>query len=176
MGRQHCCLQVALQRQECFAVRAAAMRFLAEAMATSSAQAAQDVQPTQPTKQHSASPGSEMCADPAGINSTVPSDAAQLGQDAVQLTESALTGLALVPAEVSSPEMQQPRHWSSQIGLAGPLFLQSDFAVRHYNQDIWDFGVEQLLLQETFWEQLPQLQVPACLVFSSKSCNPCRHF
>ena len=153
------------------------MRFLAVAMATSSAQAAQEVQPTQPTEHHPASPGSEMCADPAGLNSTEESDTAQAGQGAEQLTESALAGLALVTAEVSSPELQQPRHWSSQTGLAGPLFLQSDFAARHYNQDIWDFGVEQLLLQGTFWEQLPQLQVPACLFCSSNACTPfCRFY
>ncbi len=41
--------------------------------------------------------------------------------------------------------------------FASPLFLQSNFAARQYTQGIWDFGVEQLLLQGSFWEQLPDL-------------------
>ena len=56
---------------------------------------------------------------------------------------------------------------SSRTGLAGPLMLQSSFAAQFYTQDIWDFGIEQLLLQGSFWEQLlPLLQVP-------HRCPPC---
>lgn len=77
-------------------------------------------------------------------------------------TDAARSGLALVSA--GNDGLVQSRGYPSLQAVpvqnqdfAAPLFLQSDFAARQYTQGIWDFGVEQLLLQGSFWEQLPDL-------------------
>ena len=49
------------------------------------------------------------------------------------------------------------RPHSSKANLAGPLMLQSSFAAQFYTQNVWDFGIEQLLMQDSFWEQLMSL-------------------
>lgn len=55
------------------------------------------------------------------------------------------------------------RPFSSRAHLAGPLMLQSSFAAQYYTQGVWDFGIEQLLLQDSFWDQLLSLlQVCPC--------------
>ena len=190
-------------------MRAAALRFLAVAMATSSSQAVQDLQAPQSTQQHlvspcqhssassalayaasqahqqspssakhrPSSPGSDMCTDLAGStlthspNETAAAAAAAGQQDHSegQLTAPASTGLGLVPGgEHGGNGLEQPRGWQSQQGFAGPLMLQSGFAAGQYRQDIWDFGVEQLLLQGAFWEQLSSLQVSASKRKSSR--------
>lgn len=140
-------LQVALHKGECLAVRAAALRFLAVAMTVSSFQAAQEAQlvpfhqqesgPPSPCSPHLSAPRQQVYS-PAG------------------LTAVALAGLELAPADDDGGvQLQTPGQ--SRAGLAGPLFLQSDFGARQYSQGVWDFGVEQLLLQGSFWEQVPSL-------------------
>ena len=126
-------------------------------MTVSSSQAAQEAQ-LMPCKQpellDSAPP------TPSSLHLSAPQITPQQRNGPKGLTEAALARLALaVPAEVGEGG-QVLAHGRC---LAGPLFLQSEFAARQYTQDIWDFGVEQLLLQGSFWEQLPEmLQVTLC--------------
>lgn len=148
-------------------MRAAALRFLAVAMTLSSSQAAGETQAMQSTScQPAPIDKSQTFSDPgspdrAGLFAP---DTALSGKSPVILTEAALARLDGMPAADS-----ESAHLRSNLqavaeqgqGFAGPLFLQSDFAARCYTQGIWDFGIEQLLLQGTFWEQLPSLlQVP----------------
>ena len=142
---------MALHKGECFAVRAAALRFLAVAMTVSSSQAAQEAQliPCKQPELDSAPPS------PSSLHLSAPQIKPQQRNSPEGLTEAALARLALtMPAEVGEGRHAEPAHGRH---LAGPLFLQSDFAGRQYTRDIWDFGVEQLLLQGSFWEQLPTL-------------------
>jgi len=172
--------QVALQKEEPLAVRAAALRFLAVAMTISSSEAAHEAQQiTHPSHQY---PGGtdhpQLYSDPASPDRSsllASATASPHVQRPAMTTEAARSGLALVPAAhdglVQSrgyPSLQavpvQSRGYPSLQAVpvqnqdfAGPLFLQSDFAARQYTQGIWDFGAEQLLLQGCFWEQLPEL-------------------
>jgi len=131
-------------------VRAAALRFLAVAMTISSSEAAHEAQQiTHPSHQY---PGGtdhpQLYSDPASSDRSsllASATASPHVQRPAMTTEAARSGLAIVPVPVQNQD------------FAGPLFLQSDFAARQYTQGIWDFGVEQLLLQGCFWEQLPDL-------------------
>ncbi|KAL0055596.1 hypothetical protein WJX82_002269 [Trebouxia sp. C0006] len=160
-------LKVALQKEEPLAVRAAALRFLAVAMTMSSSEAAQEAQPnTHASHQYSrATDHPQLYDDPASPDRSSLL-ASATGSPHVQrpavTTEAARSGLALVPA--AHDGLVQSRGYPSLQAVpvqnqdfAAPLFLQSDFAARQYTQGIWDFGVEQLLLQGSFWEQLPDL-------------------
>ncbi len=158
---------MALQKEEPLAVRAAALRFLAVAMTMSSSEAAQEAQPnTHASHQYSrATDHPQLYDDPASPDRSSLL-ASATGSPHVQrpavTTEAARSGLALVPA--AHDGLVQSRGYPSLQAVpvqnqdfAAPLFLQSDFAARQYTQGIWDFGVEQLLLQGSFWEQLPDL-------------------
>lgn len=138
---------MALHKGECFAVRAAALKFLAVAMTVSSAQAAQETQlvpftqlgspPSSPCTHHLSAPGQDN--SPAG------------------LTAATLARLELASAEGDEGMQTRAMLGQGRRSLAGPLFLQSAFGARQYTQGIWDFGVEQLLLHGSFWEQVPLL-------------------
>ena len=158
---------MALQKEEPLAVRAAALRFLAVAITISSSEAAQEAQQT--THASHQYPGAHD--DPQLYNDPASPDRSSLLASATvsphvwrpaMTTEAARSGPALVPA--AHDGLGQSRGYPSLQAVpvqnqdfAGPLFLQSDFAARQYTQGIWDFGVEQLLLQGCFWEQLPDL-------------------
>ena len=132
-------VQVALQQSECYAVRAAALQFVAVAMSMSSACTAKEAhEPRSPSL-----PDSNR-SSPRGMLSSeqeLPSDLSDTHD---------IDGLSL-------DDMPVPRGRITRTALAGPLRLQSDFALQYYTQDIWDFGIEQLLLQGSFWEQMPAL-------------------
>ena len=158
---------MALQKEEPFAVRAAALRFLAVAMTISSREAAHEAQ--QPTHASHLYPRATDCpqlySDPASPDRSsllASATASPHVQRPAMTTEAARSGLALVSA--AHDGLVQSRGYPSLQAVpvqnqdfAAPLFLQSDFAARQYTQGIWDFGVEQLLLQGSFWEQLPHL-------------------
>ncbi len=163
-----CCpLQVALQKEDPFAVRAAALRFLAVAMTISSSEAAREAQQmTHASHQYpAATDRPQPYSNPASPDRSsllASATASPHVQRPARTTEAASSGLALVPAAhdglVQSrgyPSLQAVPVQGQDFG--GPLFLQSHFAARQYTQGIWDFGVEQLLLQGSFWEQLPDL-------------------
>ena len=141
---------MALHKGECLAVRAAALRFLAVAMTVSSSQAAEEAQVA---PSHQPQPDSPP-GSPSSLHLAAPDKDSQQPDSPVGLTETALAQLALAPSDGGGHGSGEP--WHSR-GPAGPLFLQSDFGARQYTQGIWDFGVEQLLLQGSFWEQVPTL-------------------
>lgn len=160
-----CPRQVALQKEEPFAVRAAALRFLAVAMTVSSSEAAQEAQHTHIIPQGSVPiVHPRVFSNPASPDKpSLPSAAPALlhVRDPAVLTEAALARLACASP---SDDLTQHRDSRSQQAvtvqahsLAGPLCLQSDFAARQYTQGIWDFGTEQLLQASSFWEQLLDL-------------------
>lgn len=149
LSMQSTALQVALHKGECCAVRAAALTFLAVAMAVSSSQAAQEAQPLPLNQLGSASPTPPSLALPA------PAHASQQDCSLAGLTAAALAG-----SESWSGDGVRAVHTQAGLmrtSLAGPLCLQSDFGAGLYTQGVWDFGVEQLLLQGSFWEQVPSL-------------------
>ena len=163
---------MALQKEEPFAVRAAALRFLAVAMTVSSSEAAQEARHKHTPPQEPA-PITLVFCDPASPHrSSLPSaaSASPCVQNPDVLTKAALVRLACAsPADehdlIECTDGQSQQGVTVQApGSAGPLLLQSDCAARQYTQGIWDFGVEQLLLQAaSFWEQLPDLlQVQSC--------------
>lgn len=153
-------------------MRAAALTFLAVAMAVSSSQAAQEAQLLPLNQLGSASP------TPPSLTLPAPAHASQQDCSLAGLTEAA-------PAELDSGSGDGVRAVHTQAGLnrtslAGPLCLQSDFAAGLYAQGVWDFGVEQLLLQGSFWEQVPSLLQVWPLVPSTafpllqpQDCHPC---
>ena len=142
---------MALLKDECLAVRAAALRFLAAAMTVSSSQAAQEAQLV-PFRQQESGPPS-----PCSPHLSVPCQASEQVYSPAGLTAAALAGLKLAPADDGGGMQLQAMPGQSRSGLAGPLLLQSDFGAGQYSQGVWDFGVEQLLLQGSFWEQVPLL-------------------
>ena len=141
---------MALYKGECLGVRAAALRFLAVAMTVSSSQAAQEAQLVPLHQQDSGPP------NPCSPHLSAPCQASQQACSPAGLTAAALAGLELAPGDDDGGvQLQAPGQRRSS--LAGPLLLQSNFAARQYAQGVWDFGVEQLLLQDSFWEQVPVL-------------------
>ncbi|DBB03962.1 TPA: hypothetical protein ACH3X1_013032 [Trebouxia sp. C0004] len=158
-------LKVVLQKEEPLAVRAAALRFLAVAMTISSSEAAHEAQQMKhashqsPGDTHRSQPYSDPASpDRSSLLASAP--ASPHVQRPAMTTEAASSGLALVP--VAHDGLLQSSGYPDLQAVpvqdfAGPLFLQSDFAARQYTQGVWDFGVEQLLLQGSFWEQLPDL-------------------
>lgn len=142
-------MQVALHKGECLAVRAAALRFLAVAMTVSSSQAAQEAQLV-PLRHQDSGPSSQ-----SSPRQPDPSQAAQQAYSPAGLTAAALAGLE---TDGDAGMQLQAMPGQRKTGLVGPLLLlQSDFGARQYSQGIWDFGVEQLLLQGSFWEEVPSL-------------------
>lgn len=146
-------MQVALHKGECLAVRGAALRFLAVAMTVSSSQAAHEAQLV---------PCRHLESGPPSQSSPRQPDASQAAQQAygpAGLTAAALAGLEAASADGDAGVQVQAMPRQGQTGLAGagPLLLQSDFGARQYAHGIWDFGVEQLLLQGSFWEEVPSL-------------------
>lgn len=153
-----------MQQDECYAVRAAALRFLAVVMTASSFDAACEADPHLSSLPHNSSdtpPQHTVLAADARFQPDMTKEEAEAlsSQQSASARPGALTARA-----------------SSRTGLAGPLMLQSSFAAQYYTQDIWDFGIEQLLLQGSFWEQLlPLLQVWSPLSPHSLPCSklPC---
>ena len=132
-------------------MRAAALHFLSVAMAVSSSQAAQEAQLV---PFHQQEPGSPS---PCSPHLSVPRQASEQAYSPVGLTAGALAELELEPTDDDGGVQLQAMPRQSRSGLAGPLLLQSDFGARQYSQGVWDFGVEHLLLQGSFWEQVPSL-------------------
>ncbi|DBA67372.1 TPA: hypothetical protein ACH3X2_001663 [Trebouxia sp. C0005] len=160
-------LKVALQKEEPLAVRAAALRFLAVAMTISLSEAAHEADhSTHASHQYPrATDRPQPYSDPASPGRSrllASATASPHVQRPAMTTEATSSGLALVSA--ANDGLVQSREYPSLQAVpvqnqdfAGPLFLQSDFAARQYAQGLWDFGVEQLLLQGSFWQQLPDL-------------------
>lgn len=142
---------MALHKGECLAVRAAALRFLAVAMTVSSSQAAHEAQLVPFHHQESGPPSQSSPRQPD------PGQAAQQAYSPAGLTAAALAGLESASGDGDAGVQLQAMSGQGRKGLAGPLLLQSDFGARQYAQGIWDFGVEQLLLQGSFWEEVPSL-------------------
>ena len=141
-------LQVALQQDECYAVRAAALQFLAVAMAVSSADAASEAHPDRHRSLAVRVSNSSPTAQPA-----VSADP-RFQPDMTDSQEDEASMHAMPGSRLRAPSARAD---GSRAALAGPLMLQSSFAAQYYTQDIWDFGIEQLLLQDSFWEQLLSL-------------------
>ena len=159
-------LQVALQQDDCYAVRAAALRFLAVAMAVSSADAASEAHPD---RQHSlavrVSNSSPTAQSAVSADPRFQPDMTDSEEDEASLHATPGLRLRAPPARATG----------SRAALAGPLMLQSSFAAQYYTQEIWDFGIEQLLLQEFFWEKLLSLlQVwsPCQSALTGCQCQP----
>lgn len=153
-----------MQQDECYAVRAAALGFLAMAMVPTSAEVAAEAHLNQPHQQHSNFALHAMAAD-----ARFQPDLAERG------TADWLSSEHVEPEPRSSVVSVRPH--SSKANLAGPLMLQSSFAAQFYTQDVWDFGIEQLLMQDSFWEQLLSLlevqlsHVHLCLAVFCQTAN-----
>ncbi len=133
-------------------------------MTVSSHQAAKDTQLAHITQRHPVPGDQQVFSDPASPDRSgmFASEAGSPTQLPAVLTARALERLALLPATDADvtrskqyPSLQATAEHGA--GFAGPLFLQSEFAARHYTQGIWDFGAEQVLLHGSFWDQLPNL-------------------
>ena len=150
---------MAVHKGECLAVRAAALRFLAVAMTVSSSQAAQEAQLVPFRHQQSGPPSQSSPRQP---------DPNQAAQQACSPA-----GLEAASADGDAGMQVQAMPGQGRRGLAGPLLLQSDFGAQQFTQEVWDFGVEQLLLQGSFWEEVPSLlQVcPLPCVHPSSTCR-----
>ena len=177
-----CAAQAALSQSEPYAVRAGALCFMSAALAESSEQARRDVQSSWAWPLHQASATCPWVSHPGGS----PRDAVQADSEQTSLKGSA----ASLPADLASPSCQADECQAEPPGLgrgrqqqqpaleasfrhsiaeasdspgASSQARQHPARQRHFGQDVWDFGVEQLLLQGTFWEQVPALlQVGFC--------------
>lgn len=118
-------------------------------MAVSSSQTAEEAQLVPFAQLGSATPTPPSLALPA------PGPASRQDCSRAGLTEVALAELESGSAD--GVGVVQTQAGLTGTSLAGPFFLQSDFGARQYAQGVWDFGVEQLLLQGSFWEQVPSL-------------------
>ena len=183
-----CAVQVALSHSEPHAVRAGALCFLSAAVAESSEQARRDVQSSWALPLDGASAASPWESHPArssrdasavladneqtslrGVAASLPADPASPNCQAV---EQVAECQAEPPGLGRGRQQQQPAlEASSRHSVAGASDSpgassqapQHPARQQHFGQDVWDFGVEQLLLQGTFWGQVPALlQVGVC--------------
>lgn len=174
-------LQVALQPSECHAVRAAALRFLAIAMTMSTAPAAKEAHEIKALAlldSNSAS-SERLLSKEQWVQSDMPNpeELNRVCLDDLPEPKSKMhieDNDSFPLDDVRGPQGRAGSVWpfSTSAALAGPLMLQSDFAAQYYTQDIWDFGIEQLLLQGSFWERLPHmLQVTSTTHLHYFCCN-----
>ena len=179
-----CAVQVALSQTEPYAVRAGALCFLSAAVAESSEQARRDVQAswalplhlasaTRPWESHPADSGSDAPAVQADSTQTsLKCVAASLPADPASPTCQVVECQAEPPGAERGRQQQQPvlaASFAHSMAGAGDSPGASNQAPQdparqqHFGQDVWDFGVEQLLLQGTFWGRVPALlQVEGC--------------
>ena len=180
-----CAAQVALSQREPYAVRAGALCFLSAALAETSEQARRDVQSSWALPLHQPSATTRPWeSHPAGSSRIAPAVQADNEQTSLKgvagslLADPASPNRQVVGSPAEPPglgrgrQLQQPtleaslRH--SMAGASnspGANSQESQHSARqqHFGQDVWDFGVEQLLLQGTFWGQVPALlQVGVC--------------